>query len=396
MRRALRWTIRASCLVLTAGAVAVAVGWWVSQPDEPDAFYDASTAPTPEPGQLLRSEPYSLDVPPEARAWRILYTTMRADGRPAVASAVVMAPRERSAVPRPTIAWAHGTTGIARGCAPSVVLPFNNVPAIAELIREGWVYVAADYVGLGTAGGHAYLIGEDAAHAVLDAVRTARRMSEISLDARVVVWGHSQGGHSSLWSGILAPSYASELNVLGIAALAPASDLRALVTSARASLFGKIVSAYLVTAYGASYPDVASAGYVRPAAQLLASDMAARCVGDRRTLFSVLESALLGANGIFARDPASGPLGERLQDNTPRRPIAAPVLIAQGEADDLVLPDVQRRFVATRCAAGQRIDFHTYPQRDHISLVAADSPLIADLMMWTRDRLDGRASTATC
>jgi hypothetical protein len=50
-----------------------------------------------------------------------------------------------------------------------------------------------------------------------------------------------------------------------------------------------------------------------------------------------------------------------LEQNTPTGPIPVPVMITQGDQDDLVLPDIQRRFVAARCAAGQRIDFRTYP-----------------------------------
>ena len=65
--------------------------------------------------------------------------------------------------PLDAIGWAHGTKGIARGCAPSVEGPFVDVPAVPELIAAGWAYVATDYVGLGTDGGHAYLVGDDAA-----------------------------------------------------------------------------------------------------------------------------------------------------------------------------------------------------------------------------------------
>src|SRR5208283_5522533 len=101
--------------------------------------------------------------------------------------------------------------------------------------------------------------------------------------------------------------------------------------------------------------------------------MAARCLGEWKTLFSVLESALLPSNGIFAHDPTDGPLGYRLEQNTPVGPIPMPVMIAQGDQDHLMPPDIQRRFVAARCAAGQRIDFRTYPGRNHVSVLASDS-----------------------
>jgi alpha-beta hydrolase superfamily lysophospholipase len=263
-------------------------------------------------------------------------------------------------------------------------------------VREGWAYVGTDYPGLGTEGGHTYLVGEDAAHAVLDSVRAARQLKEANLDDRMVVWGHSQGGNSALWTGVRATEYAPELKLLGVAALAPASDLKGLVSASKGSMFGKIVSAYMIRGYAQAYPDVKVEDYVTGISRLIANDIATRCVGGYGTLFSVLETKLLPADGIFSQDPMGGPLGKRLGENTPTRIIPTPVLIAQGEVDDLVLPEVQKRFVTARCSAGQKIDFRTYPGRDHVSVVAPDSPLASELLSWTRDRFQGKATDGNC
>jgi hypothetical protein len=53
----------------------------------PTAFYTPPASVPAEPGVLLRSEPFTRDVPSDAQAWLILYTTTRAAGVPAVASA---------------------------------------------------------------------------------------------------------------------------------------------------------------------------------------------------------------------------------------------------------------------------------------------------------------------
>ena len=389
--------IRALFVLAVVGAVGLAVAWRGSRPAEPCAFYVAPQQRSTESGTLLRSEPFAKAVPAEARAWRILYTTTRADNSSAVGSAVVIASRRTVSGPRPVIAWAHGTTGIMPGCAPSVMAnPFANVPGIDQLVGEDWVYVATDYVGLGTTGGHAYLIGDDAARSVLDSIRAARQLPSINLDNRVVVWGHSQGGNSALWTGMRAADYAPDVNVLGIAALAPATDLKALVASGQSSMFGKIVSSYLVQAYSSAYPEIDADFYLKARARQLAKDIASRCVGGWGTLFSILETILLPSDGIFAHDPSGGPLGKRLLQNSPYGLIRTPVLIVQGQIDDLVLPDVQRRFVAARCAAGQPIDYRIYEGRDHLSLVAADSPLGVDLVSWTRDRLANAPASANC
>ncbi len=376
--------------------VVAAIAWFVTRPSTPDAFYNHPLPQDAAAGTLLKSEPFAKAIPTGAQGWRILYVTTRS-GKRALASAVVVTPQVASGAALRVIAWAHGTTGVAAGCAPSVLeKPFDNIPDMAAIVREGWAYVGTDYPGLGTAGGHTYLVGEDAAHAVLDAVRAARQLEGPHLGDQVVVWGHSQGGNSALWTGMRAIEIAPELKVIGVAALAPASNLQGLVTSSKGSMFGKIVSSYLVTAYAQAYPDVKVDDYVRGTSRLIAGDIATRCVGGYQTLFSVLEAKLLPADGIFSQDPISGPLGVRLGENTPTKIIPAPLLIAQGEIDDLVLLDVQKRYVTARCSAGQQIDYRTYPGRDHVSVVAPDSALAPELVQWTRDRFDGKPATSNC
>jgi acetyl esterase/lipase len=376
-------------------AIVTTIAWIAARPVNPDAFYDYAFPPDAALGTLLKIEPFAKDVPAGARGWRILYVTTRV-GIHALASAVVVVP-EGSGTARPVIAWAHGTTGIVDGCAPSLLdKPFDNLPDIAAIVREGWAYVGTDYPGLGTGGGHTYLVGVDAARAVLDSVRAARQLKDTNLSDRVVVWGHSQGGNSALWAGMRANEFAPELQVMGVAALSPASDLKGLVQASSSSTFGKIVSSYLITAYAQAYQDVKVEDYVGFGPRMIAADMAQRCVTGFQTLFSVLETFLLPATGIFRKDPASGPLGTRLGENTPTNIVTSPLLIAQGEIDDLVLPEVQKRYVDARCSAGQHIDFRTYPGRDHVSVVAPDSPLAAELIQWTRDRFEGKPAKDSC
>ena len=389
-------------LVLTAAiglvVLAMLAAWWFARPSLPGPFYTAEVPRHARPGTLIRAEPLGRATPPGARAWRILYVTTGPGGRPAVASAVVMLPI-RQQQPAPVVAWAHGTSGIVAGCAPSLFAnPYLNTPAVSEMVANGWALVGSDYVGLGVAadGGHAYLVGGDAAPAVLDSVRAARALPGVQLAPQTVVWGHSQGGNTALWAGIIAPDYAPDIALAGVAALAPASDLRSLVRASSGSMFGKIVTSYLVTAYDRRYPDASVLSYVSPRTRLVVGDIAGRCVGGRETLVSVAETMLLPRNGIFERSPLEGPLGARLAQNTPSMPIRAPLFIAQGEADDLVLPRIQRSYVNGRCAAGQPLEYRTYPGRDHVSVLAADSPLTGDLVAWTRARFLGAPATSTC
>jgi len=383
-------------LPLVVALVAIAAAWWYARPLEPDAFYSPPGPVPSKPGELLRQEAFDRDVPADARAWRILYTTTRFDGTPTLGSAIVMVSIDKSGEPRPVIAWTHGTTGVVPGCAPSLLdRPFENVPALRQLIDQGWIFVGTDYTGQGTSGPHPYLIGEGEARSALDAVRAARRIDGIRADAPTVVWGHSQGGHSALWTGIVAPDYAPDVPIAGVAAIAPASDLRPLIDTVQHTPIGRIMSSFVLLAYSESYSDVALDDYVTMRARLFARDMANRCLAGRKALFSVFEAFMVG-DTIFATPPTSGALGKRLAQNTPDRPLRQPLLIAQGLADTLVLPQIQSGFVRRQCGAGQILEYRTYAGQDHLSIVAPDSPLAPDLVRWTQDRIADAAPPASC
>ena len=193
----------------------------------PDAFYDPPPDVPRKPGALLRSEPLKdVTLPVGVRGWRILYATSVDDNTPATAVATVFAPTGSSATPRPVIAWEHATTGLLQKCMPSLLSAASKgIFERDRIVMSGWVVVATDYSFAEKGGPHPYLIGEAEARAALDSVRAARKISELMLDRRMVVWGYSQGGHAALWTGIVGPRYAPDLEIRGVAAIAPAANI---------------------------------------------------------------------------------------------------------------------------------------------------------------------------
>ena len=87
-------------------------------------FYASPALQTPAPpGTLVRTEPATAyTLPPGVMATRILYHTRTADNSDALASGVVLVPY--GTPPKdgwPILAWSHGTSGVARVCAPSLM-----------------------------------------------------------------------------------------------------------------------------------------------------------------------------------------------------------------------------------------------------------------------------------
>jgi hypothetical protein len=60
-------------------------------------------------------------------------------------------------------------------------------------------------------------------------------------------------------------------------------------------------------------------------------------------------SSLLFDKSVLSPSPSSGPLGARLRENTSTCAIEVPLLIAQGETDNLIPPSVQAGYVEQRC-----------------------------------------------
>ena len=343
----------------------------------------------------MRAEPYDGDLPAGLTATRILYTTTADDGVPGLASGEVAVPTEPTGRPVPLIAWAHGTVGVARACAPSLgrdAISTQGMPSMDALARNGWGMVATDYIGQGTEGAFPYLIGQGEGRSVLDAVRSAHQVEGLDLAPETVVWGHSQGGHAALWAGQLAPTYAPDVDVVGIAALSAASnplELARIVTSHPGALGASLGISFVVSAYSRTYPDV-SLDDVNPAARTLVEEAAARCTSEPGTLVTVLTGVAVSRDTpILLRDPATGAVGERLRENIPSGPWPAPLLVAQGGADEVISPRLQDDYVAGLCAAGRPLRYERYEGRSHMGVLEPDSPLNADLERWTQERFAG-------
>ena len=144
----------------------------------------------------------------------LLYRSTATNGSAIAVSGTVAIPK--GTAPKggwPVISWAHGTTGIADACAPSRSDAFGGYDhaLLNRWLKAGYAVVRTDYEGLGTPGDHPYLIGVSEGRSVLDMVRAARKLDS-NIGKRVVIAGHSQGGHAALWAASLQRKWTPELN----------------------------------------------------------------------------------------------------------------------------------------------------------------------------------------
>src|SRR5690606_22377552 len=190
----------------------------VAGPSGP-AFY---TLPSPIPagnnGDLISYRPATVKLgegAPSTRAWNVLYRSTDSTGKANVVSGTVLVPTSLwfKLTPRPVVSYAVGTHGLAQNCAPSRQFEqgadYENANIVAAL-KSGYAVLVSDYQGYLNGDEATYLAGRSQGHAVLDIFRAARGIPNvgISSNAKLGIWGYSQGGQTAAWAAEVAPTYA--------------------------------------------------------------------------------------------------------------------------------------------------------------------------------------------
>jgi acetyl esterase/lipase len=378
------------------GGVAHQVG--LDTTPDPGPFYATPPDLDPTPGTILRTEVITPFVD-GGTAHRVLYTSRGLRGEPVALSGIVIVP-EGTEVPvggRPILAHTHGTIGVDRSCAPSLLGSgyASQVWGLEAFLDAGWIVAAPDYLGLGSEGDHPYLDGTIAAVGTLDIVRAARELAGDEAGDRFAVAGHSQGGHAALFAGQRADTYAPELELLGVAALAPASELAALIETNDGTTFGNLLGAYAVAAWDRAFDDVDAASIVDAAVLPLVERLASTCVATGpEALALVAEAELLQLAFLVSPIWDTEPWASRIAENTPGgEPTDAPILIVQGADDVLIRPDIQRRFAARLCEARQLLEYRELTGAGHLDV---DDEAADDVVAWLGDRLAGDPAVTTC
>ncbi len=168
-----------------------------------------------------------------ARVYRVLFKTERGDEKnsPAASSGIIYIPDTPRAEKLPLVVAARGSRGQAAACAASKfdkAADYVNddlYSLVYPLVGAGYAVVLPDlagYANYGAAGNppSVYAGAADVGKSTLDSAKALRKLFPV-LDNKVVLVGHSQGGHSALAALALAPGYAADLPIAGVAVYAP-------------------------------------------------------------------------------------------------------------------------------------------------------------------------------
>jgi acetyl esterase/lipase len=360
-------------------------------------FYDAPRSQLAgQPGTIVRQE--KIDgAPLGAAAYRTLYRSTGLKGEPIFVSGVIVVPQgEPPAGGRPIVAWAHPTSGVTPRCAPSLaIFLFQQIQGLRSFVERGFVVAATDYPGLGTPQAHPYLVGDSEGRAVIDIVRAASTVPGAGGGKRFTVWGHSQGGQAALFTGMIAGSYAPELELVGVAAAAPATDLVALMKDDIGSTGGNNILAMALWSWHRVF-DASLGKVVDPRAMPTLDRLARVCIEGPFDLSARQRiGQALNQHFLTVDQPADiEPWHSLLEKNSAGTlPPEIPLFLAQGTTDQIINPNVTRGYMNKLCNASSKVKLVILPNIGHGRAAQASTMAAVN---WIGDRFAGEAVPDDC
>lgn len=399
--RAKRHPLATAFLALLLVAAIGAVGWSLTQSEETKQaekkltpFYDTSDlSPAGALGEVLRQEPLDLKLT-NGDAHRVIYRSQGGNGAVSFSSGLVFVPKPQyGAQPRQIVAWAHGTLGLGDECAPSRSKdPTRDIPKIEAMLKRGWVVTATDYSGLGTPGTSGYLIGLSEAYDVINSVRAAAQVKDSLAGRSFVVWGHSQGGHAALFASLEVGRYATELELDGTVASAPAAELTSLLDQQYDKAVSWVIGPLISVSWPADQPNLELSQVVSPKGLANYKRLAGECV-VRATVEGVVRQKL--GQRYFAKNPIKDP-GWRVMTKLQSAPILQPyqpLLVVESENDKVVLPNTTALYIRKACRQKSDLRSLWLANASHQAIPKKSGNAV---VKWIDNQFSDRTSSSNC
>ena len=346
----------------------------------PDPF------PAGKPGALVRSEEIEqYDIPYSVSAVRILYHSRSASGEDVAASGVVLFPFDKKppAGGWPVIAWAHGSTGVARRCAPSLMRNLGHGPFLAMYVNLGYAVVATDYTGLGTSFRNAFLDGPSNATDVIASIPAARAAVP-QLGARWIVMGKAEGGLTVV-AVAEKENEVRDSDYLGGVAISDIASAKEIYEPATAGSSSLMLTSL---AYGIKtvYPQFQVSDMLTEKALAFYREIGETCAQATSPQLPSMATVKPGweSNG-FVR--------QYFDRNDPGQTHAyGPILVISGHADPSRIAAASQA-IGRMCKQGDRVQWERYPDLDPGSVIGES---VRDQIGWIEGRFGGRPAPTNC
>lgn len=351
-----------------------------------DAWVVADPLPAGEPGEVIavgESAP-SEEYDGATRTDLLYHSTDRTGTDRAVSGTLLVPDGEPPESGWPVLSWAHGTSGVADPCAPSLHsnLFYNEyAQQVRWFLEAGYAVAASDYVGLGTPGMHSYSVGDDLGNAVADIVPAARSLNADLAPTWFAV-GHSEGGQAVLFTTRAADRH-PDLDLAATVAIAPSSNLQlALPGIALGAVPADVAyGVYFLAGLSTVDESIDVGALLGPAAGPHADLLL-----ESGCLLEALDALSDAPPGdLFAMPDAEM---QRLSDllaevgNPDLEPTEGPVLVVQGREDHDVPQFLTDDLVASLEDQGVDLTYRLYAGEGHDTVLG---PSVCETLTWLAD-----------
>jgi pimeloyl-ACP methyl ester carboxylesterase len=342
-------------------------------------------------GQVLKVQ--NLASPfPGSTAQKIQFRSTDSAGEPIAAVTTVLVPDGGGR--HDLLSYQPFTNSLGLHCAPSHQLfsgGLQEQQLIGLALARGVAVNVPDHLGPTSAYGAARLGGT----ITLDSIRAVQSSPGFRVGPTpTVLAGYSGGAMASAYAAVLEPTYAPELNLVGLSAGGTPVNLEAIARTLGATpnpLFGLGFAASL--GLEREYPaELALSDQLNGRGVALANQIRNDCTQQIIDAGANLRTADVVVGGSLREDPAGTDVLNRnsvqMYPGAPRMP----VLLYQG-ADDQLTPTARVLATAAKwCGEGTRVQTLILPG-DHGSTIATGVPFA---LAYINDRLSGAPAPSTC
>jgi hypothetical protein len=396
-----------ACLATVAPPVSAA---GPQRPDR-DPFYSyAGRTPLADvpPGTVLRTRTVQLALGPQATpvsAEQLLYRTTSQLGRPTVTVTTVLTPTPAPVVPQ-IVGYLSFYDGLGSQCDPSYTLAGGDPGAETRQQAEeeemlmlwylsmGWVVTVPDFEGTRLA----WMAGRESGYGTLDAIRATESYLKVADTTKVGLSGYSGGALAADWASELAPAYAPELDIVGVAAGGVPVDQAHLFDYVNGDdVYSSVLPGMLLGLARGYHLDLRR--YLSPYGARLVRAESHVCIasvfGDHPGLrYQRLMKPRYRDLAHVA--PFRRMLREQRMGTVPGHP-AAPLFLAVGNADGkgdgVMRADDLRALAREYCAQGVPVQLEVYDGADHTSAGAFFDPATGPFL---QSRFAGAPFTGNC
>ena len=402
--------LAAVALVVPSASAVVAVAADGPPPPGQDRFYSPPESwRDAAPGAVLRHRTVKLTLGPRSTpvdATQLLYRTTGQRGQPTVTVTTVLAPTSRPVLPD-IVGYLSFYDGLGAKCQPSYTLRGGDPGASNQQQAEeeellvlwylsmGWVVTVPDFEGTHLA----WMAGRESGLGTLDAIRATESYLHVGAAAKVGLSGYSGGAVAADWASELAPSYAPELDLVGVAMGGVPVDYRHMFTYINGDDVYSSVMPGMLLGLARAY-DLDLTKYLSPYGAKLVAQESHACIGSVFGDYPGLTYEKLMKpryRDVVHVQPFRRILREQVMGTAPGHPRPVPMLMGvgnvDGKGDGVMRADDVANLAREYCGQGVPVEYQEYRGAQHPAAGAFFEPATGPFL---QERFAGAPFPGNC